>query len=62
MGSLNFLTHEAFRVPPPVELTEQGQSVFFEWVQLHCYKVATLSEQNKVTETIKEFLTQKYRF
>ncbi len=28
MGSLNFPTHQAFRVPPPVELTEQEQSVF----------------------------------
>jgi hypothetical protein len=28
MGSLNFPTHQAFRVPPPVELTEQEQFVF----------------------------------
>lgn len=49
MGSLNFRTRKAFRVPPPVDLTEQEQFVFFEWVQLHCFKVATLSERDKVT-------------
>ncbi len=59
MGSLNFPTHQAFRVPPPVELTEQEQSVFYKWVQLHCFKVATLSEQDKVTVMEREFFTQK---
>lgn len=38
MGSLNFLTRKAFRDSPPVELTEQEQFVFFEWVQLHCFQ------------------------
>ena len=28
MGSLNFRTLEAFRVPPPVELNEQEHFVF----------------------------------
>lgn len=62
MGSLNFLTRKAFRDSPPVELTEQEQFVFLSGFSSTVFKVATLSEQDKVTGIGRKFFTQKYRF